>query len=164
PPQVYANATYEKVWHDDVGDESMDVRYYGPAHTSGDSVITFEKANVVHMGDLVFNRRHPFIDRPAGASIANWMKVLESVSGDHGRNTVYIFGHAGGKFGVTGSRADLLYMRDYLSALLEFVQGEVKGGKPRDAVVKITAPLKGFPDHGPLTEHVLGAAFDEIGS
>ena len=144
PPQVYANATYEKVWHDEVGDEGMDVRYYGPAHTSGDSVITFEKANVVHMGDLVFNRRHPFIDRPAGASIANWMKVLDQVAKDHENDTIYIFGHAASpKFGVTGLKADLGYMRDYLSALLDFVRAEMKAGKPREAIVR---------DHRPAAE------------
>jgi glyoxylase-like metal-dependent hydrolase (beta-lactamase superfamily II) len=165
PPaeQVYADATYEKAWHETVGDEVMDLRYYGPAHTSGDSVITFEKANVVHMGDLVFNRRHPFIDRPAGASIANWIKVLEQAAAAHGKDTIYIFGHAATpKFAETGSRADLAHMRDYLSALLEFVRSEMKAGKPRDAIVKITDPLPKFPDHGPLIERVLAAAHDEL--
>ena len=56
---------------------------------------------------------------------------------------------------ATGMRADLLYMRDYLTALLEFVRGEIKAGKPKDVIVKITDPLKGFPDHGPLIERVL---------
>ena len=157
-----ANVTYEKTWRESVGDEMMALNYYGPAHTSGDSVITFEKANVVHMGDLVFNRRHPYIDKPAGASIANWMKVLETTVADHQKDTIYIFGHAGPKFEPTGGSADLLYMRDYLAALLEFVRGEMKAGKSRDAIVKITDPLKGFPDHGPLVERVLSAACDEL--
>ena len=162
-PQVYATATYDKVWREDVGDEVMELRYYGPAHTSGDSVITFEKANVAHMGDLVFNRRHPFIDRPAGASIANWMRVLDQAAGAHDNDTIYIFGHAATpKFAETGRKTDLIYMRDYLGALLEFVQAEMKGGKPREAIVKITDPLPKFPDHGPLVERVLGAAYDEV--
>jgi glyoxylase-like metal-dependent hydrolase (beta-lactamase superfamily II) len=160
--QVYADATYGKVWRDDVGKETMAVRYYGPAHTGGDSVVTFEKANVVHMGDLVFNRRHPFIDRPGGASIAGWIAGLEAAAKDHDADTIYVFGHASPSFPVTGGRADLAYMRDYLSALVEFVRGEMKAGKPRDVVVKVTAPLKGFPDHGPLIERVLAAAYDEV--
>jgi glyoxylase-like metal-dependent hydrolase (beta-lactamase superfamily II) len=140
----------------------MALKHYGPAHTSGDSVITFEKANVVHLGDLVFNRRHPYIDRPAGASIANWIKALEATVADHGQDTIYIFGHSGPKFEATGRSADLRYMRDYLTALLEFVRGEMKAGKARDAIVKVTDPLKGFPDHGPLIERVLAAAYDEL--
>jgi glyoxylase-like metal-dependent hydrolase (beta-lactamase superfamily II) len=140
----------------------MALKYYGPAHTGGDSVVTFEKASVVHMGDLVFNRRHPFIDRPGGASIVNWITVLERTVADHKKDTAYIFGHGSPKFGATGSRADLLYMRDYLAALLEFVRGEIKAGKPKDAIVKVTDPLKGFPDHGPLIERVLTPAYEEL--
>ncbi len=162
PAQVVANVTYDKTWRETVGDEVMALTHYGPAHTGGDSVVTFEKANVVHMGDLVFNRRHPFIDKPAGASIANWITTLEAVVADHRKDTIYIFGHAGPKFEPTGRSADLLYMRDYLTALLAFVRGEMKAGKPRDVIVKITDPLKGFPDHGPLVERVLSAACDEL--
>src|ERR1035437_9371833 len=113
PEQVVANTTYEPKWRETVGDEVMALRYYGPAHTSGDSVITFEKANVVHMGDLVFNRRPPFIDRPGGASVASWIKILDAVVADHPKDTIYIFGHSGPTFEATGNSADLLYMRDY---------------------------------------------------
>jgi cyclase len=128
----------------------------------GDAVITFEKANVAHVGDLVFNRRHPIVDRLAGASMANWIKVVEGIVPDHDDGTIYIFGHAGPNFPATGGKSDLLYMRDYLSALLDFVRGEMKAGKPREVIIKITDPQKGFPDHGPLTERVLTAAYDEL--
>ena len=53
-------------------------------------------------------------------------------------------------------------MRDYLAALLDFVRGEMKAGKSRDDVIKITEPLKGFPEHGPLIPRVLTAAYDEL--
>jgi glyoxylase-like metal-dependent hydrolase (beta-lactamase superfamily II) len=162
PEIVVADATFGTAWEEDVGSDRFALRYYGPAHTSGDAVVTFVKANVVHMGDLVFNRVHPYIDRPAGASIANWIKVLESTVADHENDTRYIFGHGSQKFGVIGARADLLYMRDYLTALLEFVRGEIKAGRPKDAIVKITDPLKGFPDHGPLIERVLTPAYEEL--
>jgi glyoxylase-like metal-dependent hydrolase (beta-lactamase superfamily II) len=164
PPdqQVYADTTFEHTWREPVGSEVMALRYYGPAHTSGDAVVTFEKANVVHMGDLIFNRRMPVIDKPGGASIAGWATVLDGVLADHGADTIYIFGHAGTNFPATGSRADLLVQRDFLLALLEFVRGEVKAGKAREEILKITDPLRGFPDHGALTARVLGAAYDEL--
>jgi glyoxylase-like metal-dependent hydrolase (beta-lactamase superfamily II) len=157
---VVATATFGNTWEEAIGTETIALKHYGPAHTRGDAVVTFRKADVVHMGDLVFNRRHPYIDRPAGASIANWITVLEAAVRDHQKDTVYIFGH--GNPAVTGKAEDLFYMRDYLTALLEFVRAEMKAGKPRDAIVKITDPLKGFPDHGPLIERVLSAAFDEL--
>ena len=161
---VVATATFGKTWRETVGSEVMSLKHYGPAHTKGDAVVTFEKANVVHMGDLVFNRRHPVIDRPGGASIKNWIKVLESTIKDHKADTIYIFGHAAAQFPVTGSQADLAYQRDYLAALLEFVSAQMKAFKTKDDIVAITEPLKGFPDHGPLVKSVLTAAYEELAS
>jgi cyclase len=160
--EVYADTTFTTTWHAEVGGEGVSLKHYGPGHTGGDAVVTFEKANIVHVGDLVFNRRQPYIDRPAGASIANWIKGLDAVAADHGADTIFIFGHAGGKFPVTGGKADLAYQRDFLTALLDFVRGEMKAGKYKDMIVKITDPLKGFPDHGPLLERVLTPAYDEL--
>ncbi len=162
PEPTFADTLFDTTWRQGVGGETMALAHHGPAHTGGDAVVTFEKANVVHMGDLMFNRRHPVIDRPGGASIANWIVTLEQVPRAHDADTVYIFGHAGPNFPITGTAADLRFQRDYLSALLDFVRGEIKAGKPRDVVVKVTDVLKGFPDHGPLTERVLTAAYDEL--
>jgi hypothetical protein len=114
------------------------------------------------MGDLVFNRRHPVIDRPGGASIAHWIVVMEEVARAHAADTIYIFGHAAPTASATGSRADLLHHRDYLTALLEFVRGQIAAGHPRETVIKLTTPLANFPDHGPLIERVLTAAYDEL--
>jgi len=55
-------------------------RYFGPGHTGGDAVFHFQRANVMHMGDLLFNRAHPNIDRPAGANIASWIRALEQAT------------------------------------------------------------------------------------
>ena len=160
--QAFADRTFTDVWREQVGDEWVRAKFYGRAHTSGDAVITFERANVAHMGDLMFNRRHPVVDRPAGASMKNWIPVLEAATKDHDNDTVYIFGHAGGKFPVTGPRADVMLFRDYLTALLGFVQNEIKAGKSRDEILKTTTPLPKFEEHGPLTTGILGNAYDDI--
>ena len=164
PPteQLYADRTLTDTWREPLGDEWVLAKFYGRAHTSGDIVITFERANVAHMGDLMFNRRHPVVDRPAGALMRNWISVVENAAADHARDTIYIFGHAGATFPVTGSRDDLMVMRDYLTALLAFVQGEMKSGKSRDEVLAITTALKGFESHGPLNRTILGNAYDEL--
>ena len=62
----FADTTFTDSWKTKFGDETIQARYYGPGHTSGDAVYHLEKANVVHMGDLLFNRAHPNIDRAAG--------------------------------------------------------------------------------------------------
>ena len=146
----------------DHGDERVRMKHYGAAHTGGDIVILFEKANVAHMGDLMFNRLHPVIDRVNGANIANWTKVLNAVAAELPADTTYIFGHAAPKFEVTGTKTELAHHGKYLEALLEYVREQVKAGKTREQVVASTDLIKGFEDYGPLIARPLGPAFDEV--
>ena len=148
----------------DHGDEKIRIKHYGPAHTGGDVVIYFEKANVAHMGDLMFNRLHPVIDRVNGASIANWTKVLNAVAAELPADTMYIFGHAGQKFEVTGTRDDLAYHGKYLAALLDYTREQVKAGKTLEQLIAQKDVIKGFEDYGPLIQRSLAPAFDEVTS
>ena len=159
--QLFPTETFTETFRTLVGDEVIRAKFFGPAHTSGDVVVTFERANVAHMGDLVFNRRHPAVDRPAGASLRHWIAVVEQAVAEHPADTIYVFGHAGGTFPVSGRRADLVLMRDYVTALLEYVD-KARRGKPRDRVIASTDVLPGFEAHGPLNPAILGAAFDEL--
>jgi glyoxylase-like metal-dependent hydrolase (beta-lactamase superfamily II) len=163
--QVYADTTFTDVWRRQLGREIVTAEFRGPAHTGGDSVVIFEKANVVHMGDLVFNRIYPYVDRPGGASLRGWVKSLEDSAAAYPADAIYVFGHGNPKFGVTGTRADLLAMRDFFTAVLERVQAEIAAGHDKPTVVALEN-MQGFPDyHAPLPNRlglILGAAFDEL--
>jgi cyclase len=163
--QVYADTTFSDVWRRELGGEIVTAEFRGPAHTGGDAVIIFEKANVVHMGDLVFNRLYPVVDRPGGANIRGWIKSLEDSASAYPADAIYVFGHGNPKFGVTGKRADLLVMRDFFTAILERVQAGIAEGQDKPTVVAVEN-LPGFPDyHTPLPNRlggILGAAFDEL--
>jgi cyclase len=165
--QAYPDQTFPNVWQLKIGNERVVATYYGFAHTSGDVAVAFESANVVHMGDLVFNRFHPYIDREAGASIANWITVLDRVPREHNADTTYIFGHGKDGFGVTGSRADLARFRDYLTALMDYTKKQVAAGKSREATMKATVLPKfdDFVDPDPpnvTLATALGTAYDEL--
>ena len=168
PPadQLYPDTTFTETWSADAGDERMVARYYGRAHTSGDAVITFERANVAHMGDLMFNQRHPVVDRAAGATLRGWMGVLDRAVADHAPDTVYIFGHANTGLPVTGSHTDLARFRDYMGAVLAFVDGHVKAGRTRDEIMAMRDPLAGFESFGRFGQtnprEVLTCAYEEI--
>jgi glyoxylase-like metal-dependent hydrolase (beta-lactamase superfamily II) len=162
PPPTLPDATFADTWRQDLGDEVVSAKFYGPAHTGGDIVVLFEKANVAHMGDLVFNRLQPFIDRRGGASIQGWITLLEQVTKAHGDDTLFVFGHAGERFKVTGGKADLQYQRDYFTALLDFTRKAKQAGQTRETFIKTATPLPGFDDHGPLIERATGAAWDEL--
>lgn len=150
PAPLYPDTTFTHSWSTEVGDERIVARHHGRAHTSGDAVITFERANVVHMGDLAFHRRHPVVDRAAGASMRNWARVLEQAVDAHARDTIYVFGHAAEGLPVTGSSAELLQFRDYLGAVLAFVEEHVAAGRSREEILAMRAPLAGFEAWGPF--------------
>jgi cyclase len=161
-PPTFPDTTFPDRWKIEIGDEVISARHYGPGHTGGDSIVLFEKANVAHMGDLMFNRMQPFVDRARGASIAGWMSLLERVMKEDPADRLYIFGHANPKFQITGSKADLAVQRDYFTALLDYTRAKVKAGTPREEFIKSKDVLEGFEDHGPLFDRALGAAFDEV--
>ncbi len=164
--QAYPDHTFTDAWKTTVGDETISAKYYGPGHTSGDVVVLFEKANVVHMGDLMFNRLHPRVDRPAGASVQSWIAALGKIPGDHAADTLYVFGHAKPGFGVTGARADLARFRSYLTAVLDYTRAQMKAGKSKDEIAK-TPSLAGFEDVVSMgsiltLSGVLTTAYDEL--
>ena len=135
--QVYANETFSESWKESIGDETITATYFGPAHTSGDSIIHFENADIVHMGDLIFNRIPPYIDRPAGASIKGWAEILEKIHAIYTDNTIFIFGHGNSEYGIRGNRKDLLAMRDFFDGLLTFTQKGIKEGKSKEEIADI---------------------------
>lgn len=163
--QVFADSTFAEAWRHDLGDETVTAQYFGPAHTSGDIVVHFERANVVHLGDLTFNRLYPVIDRPAGASIRGWIDVLEQVVKTYPAEAIYVFGHGSASFGVTGGHAAIRAFHDYLTGLLEHVQNEIKAGRPKEQIVTLEN-LPGFPEfHQPRPNRLganLAVAFDEL--
>jgi glyoxylase-like metal-dependent hydrolase (beta-lactamase superfamily II) len=168
PPadQLFPDTTFTDTWSADVGDERVVARHYGRAHTSGDAVITFERANVAHMGDLMFHQRHPVVDSAAGATLRGWITVLERATRDHANDTVYIFGHANTGLPVTGSLADVTRFRDYIGAVLTFVDGHVKAGRTREEILAMRDPLPRFEAFGPFgrpnPRDVLTCAYQEI--
>lgn len=143
--QKYADVTYEEVWEQDLGDETIRLAYYGPAHTAGDSVIHFQKADVVHMGDLVFNYRPVYIDLVAGSDTRNWMAVLERSYDEFTDHTTFIFGHGNPSKGIIGTRDDLLVARDYLGAVRKTVADGIRDGKTVDEIAE--SGLEGFDSH-----------------
>jgi glyoxylase-like metal-dependent hydrolase (beta-lactamase superfamily II) len=165
PAPVVADATFEKTWSETFGDETVTAQYNGPGHTGGDAIIHFERAHVVHMGDLLFYERHPRVDRPAGASIQNWMTILEKVAKDMPADTIFIAGHSKEGLPATVDRKAVLRFRDYFDAVLTTVRKGVAQGQTKEAVAA-TAALPGFESYqggGALTlAGVLGVAFDEL--
>ena len=161
--QLFQDITFGDSWKQKAGKERLRSYYFGAAHTNGDAIIHFEHANVAHMGDLLFNQMHPFIDRSAGASIKNWIVVLQKTRKTFDNDTLFIFGHAADPEKVTGNKEDLVAFEDYLQKLLAFVEGEIKSGKSRDEIIKIK-DIPGLSWKANGAERSITAAYDELTS
>ncbi len=160
--QLYPDQTYSDTWSEKIGKEEISMHYYGAGHTNGDSVVQLKKSNIIHMGDLVFNRRHPFIDKTAGASIANWIKVLDKTTATFDTKTIYVCGHAATGYDIVLKADDLLAFRDYLGNLLKFTEEEIKSGKTIEEIIKATE-IPGSPQwKGDGIDRPLKAAYQEL--
>lgn len=134
---------FDNSWRMPVGNETITLNYFGAGHTNGDAITTFVNTNAVHMGDLVFNRRFPYIDMAAGASIENWIVVLDNVLKFHNEETKYIFGHSDNGYDIIGSGEDIKAFQNYLEKLLEFGRSSIKSGKTLEEVKQITTVIPG---------------------
>lgn len=160
--QLYPDKTFRDDMDLKIGDEQFKLYYFGAGHTNGDAIIHFKNANIVHMGDLVFNRKYPFIDRSAGADISSWIKVLDTTLKKFDNDTLYIFGHALDPKKVTGKADDLRAFQHYLQRLLDHVSLQVKAGKSKEDILKTTS-IPGAPQwQGEGIERSLTAAYEEI--
>jgi len=72
----------------------IELKHYGPAHTSGDTVIYFPKSRVAIVGDLIFIGRDPLIHRHKNGSYQGLIKTLESMLAYKPGIETFLSGHA----------------------------------------------------------------------
>ena len=83
--------------------ENITLIHMPAGHTDTDSVVLFEDANVIHMGDHFFNGGFPFVDIASGGSVQGYISNLEKVLSWIDNDTQVIPGH-----GPLATREDLL--------------------------------------------------------
>ncbi len=111
------------------GDE-IRVYHVPPAHTDGDSIVHFAKADVVHMGDVFFNGGYPFIDTSSGGKVDGVIAAADRVLAGIGEKTRIIPGH-----GPLATKADLQAYRDVVKTLRDRIAKLKAEGKSRDEVI-----------------------------
>ena len=113
------------------------------AHTDGDSIVHWQRANVLHMGDTFFHRSSfPFVDLSSGGSIDGVVAAAEKGLAMANAGTRIIPGH-----GPVASRAELAAYRDMLVDIRAKVAAGIKAKKSL-AQIQATRPAAryGMPD------------------
>lgn len=113
-----------------LNNQIINVFYIKPAHTNSDVVIYFKDANIIHAGDMFFNKIFPFIDLDRGGNIdgfiAGQKKILKLVNKD----TKIIPGH-----GPLGNKKDLQEAVDMLIDAKMRVKTLVDKGMTKEEVL-----------------------------
>lgn len=111
--------------------QSIDIVHTPHAHTDGDSIVYFQEANILHMGDNYFNGMFPFIDVDGGGSIDGMIAAHEAGLALANDDTVIIPGH-----GPLAGKADLMATQATLQTIRERVQAGLDKGQTEDDMVK----------------------------
>lgn len=111
------------------GDE-LHAFHVSNAHTDGDAIVHFVRANVVHMGDTFFRGRFPFIDTATGGSIDGLIAAVGAALAFMDADTQIIPGH-----GEVSTRADLQEYRDALWSMRSAVAALMEEGMTLDQIL-----------------------------
>jgi len=130
PPAALPIVTFDRAVTLHYNGDDLEVMHVPNAHTDGDAIIRFRKANVVHMGDVFFNYRYPIIDGGSGGSIAGVISAVDAVLLTLDERTKVIPGH-----GALASKADLVAYRDMLATVRDRIAKLIEAGKTQDEVI-----------------------------
>ena len=120
--------------------EDVKVFHMEPGHTDGDAVIYFQKANVIHMGDLYFEGLYPYIGIYSGGSINGMINVINQILPMLDKKTKVVPGH-----GPLSNKAQLQKYVSMLTAVRDNVRRLMKEGKTMEAVVA-AKPTQAFDE------------------
>ncbi len=133
------------------GDE-IRVLHVEHAHTDGDAVVFWSRANVLHMGDTFFNGMLPFIDLESGGSVDGVLAALGRALEIANEDTVIVPGH-----GPVARRAELVRYRDTIAGLRDRVRAEIRRGRSLDQI----KALRLADAHGRASDFISPDAFIE---
>jgi glyoxylase-like metal-dependent hydrolase (beta-lactamase superfamily II) len=121
------------------GNDSIDLYYFGPAHTNGDTFVVFRTARVLHSGDAFANKGQPFIDRNNGGSGVAYPQTLARVTKEIKNVETVIPGHSA----VTNWQAFVDY-GDFIQSWVSSVTAAAKAGKTAEQAVSEFKPADKF--------------------
>jgi cyclase len=126
------------------GPDTIDLYYFGPAHTNGDAFVVFRALRAMHAGDVFATKGQPLIDAPNGGSgIAYPQTISKAVATIKNVDTV-ITGHT-----TTGPLKwqDLVDYGEFNRLFLEHARKSLAAGKTAEqAMADLKVPEK-FRDY-----------------
>lgn len=136
------NKTYKDKLTLGSGKDQIDLYYFGPGHTNGDTFVVFTAARTMHTGDMFAWKALPYIDPDNGGSVVQHPKTLTRVLDGVKNVDTVIMGHI-----PVGTWNDLREFRDFNADFVAYAERSLKAGKSVEQAVKeYTVPprFKGY--------------------
>lgn len=139
------------------GGRIMRAVHVGPGHTDNDVFFHFPDDNLLHTGDLVFHKLHPFLDASAGGRSAGWIRSLEAMLELCDDQTVVVPGH-----GEITDKSGIEQQREYFLVVREEIRKNIDAGKPREEAIRINPPIFEGMGFERIRDRTLGMIYDEL--
>ena len=138
PPEALPVITFSDRMTFHFNGDTVRVEHIANAHTDGDAIFHFEKADVLHAGDVFVLYGYPFIDLSSGGSMAGMIAGANRILDIAGPDTLIIPGH-----GAVSNRARVAAFRDLLVESRARVQKLAGAGKTLPEIIA-AKPLADF--------------------
>lgn len=134
PPAAAAAAlpvvTFDREVSLHLNGDDVEMTHASAAHTDGDAIVRFRRANVVHMGDTFFYGTYPFVDSNSGGTYAGLIAAVEETLATVDDTTRIIPGH-----GPLCGRKELQEFRDMLVVVRDRVARLIRAGRSQEEVI-----------------------------
>jgi glyoxylase-like metal-dependent hydrolase (beta-lactamase superfamily II) len=134
-------------------DEEVVLQHYDidGAHTRGDTVVFFRKANILCTGDLFLNGMFPHLDARDGSNVSGIVRSLRRAAALINDQTIVIPGH-----GAISNKKEMLGYAFLMESLNNTVTGMIDRGMPLEKIL-VANPAKEFePYFGTLKLTMFG--------
>lgn len=161
PPAALPMLTYKGAITLHMNGEEVRLIPVPAAHTDGDTMIHFVKANVLMPGDFYRSVQYPNIDRANGGSLKGMLDGFNTIIEIANPSTKIVPGHGG----VVDEKA-VAEHRDMTIALRDRVAALIKKGQTQEQIVasKPTADYDAkVPQPGTTGERFIGQLYAELG-
>ncbi|WP_371188511.1 MBL fold metallo-hydrolase [Thalassotalea maritima] len=122
--------TYESGVTIYLADETIELMHLPKGHTDGDSIVYFKNANVLHMGDLFFQGRFPYVDLNAGGTVKGYLANIKKIAESYPDDVKIIPGH-----GALADKTELAKLIAMIEYSIERVQKALDAGQTEEAIL-----------------------------
>jgi cyclase len=148
PADALPQQTFADSYQLEANGETLALQYVAPAHTDTDIYVHFEKANVIQVGDLLFNSMYPYIDSSTGGKINGMIAGADKILSLADNDTKIVAGHGPiiPGHGPLANKADFTKFRDMLVTSRDRIEKFKSAGKSANEAIA----EKPFADLDPI--------------